>query len=54
MNISLAIAILEAVTIVGLGVYLFMMVKLVHSLCKIQESLFNTALSLNVSVVRAE
>ena len=54
MNISLAIAILEAVTIVGLGVYLFMMVKLVHSLCKISQSLFNTALSLRVNVARAE
>lgn len=54
MNISLAIAILEAVTIVGLGVLLFMMVRLVHSLSKIQESLFHTALSLTVNVVRAE
>lgn len=54
MNITFAIAILEAVTIVGLGVYLFMMVKLVHSLCKIKDSLFRTALSLKVNVMKAE
>lgn len=54
MNISLAISILESVVIIGLGVMLFMLVRIIHRLEAITESLFHTALTLKVNVVRAE
>ena len=54
MNISLTIAILESVVIVGLGAMLFVLVRVIHSLENITESLYNTALTLKVNVVRAE
>ena len=48
MNISLVIAILDSIILVGLGAMLF------HRLENITESLFHSALTLKVNVMRAE
>lgn len=54
MNISLVIAILDSIILVGLGVMLVMLVRVIHELENITESLFHSALSLKVNVMKAE